>query len=247
MLTIFIHSWVQSALKMGLVDAEFGMRFKPPVTNSHNNLSLLAACMSPLKPLPSSENGESNHVEEANNATNMDYESSDIIDDQNALMTDADQEQEYEDDIDQIQTEDLLTTEFEYNFIDELFPCHFIHVDRFGKRHVDEVNFPAAVCKKCGTRYDGQYFSVLFKSFYDQIYYAPVEVKRSILSMKGLHRRNENNFGLVKIFYARMWQKLHECTGSNDNNIMTVSQLTDDSSDHNNETDGTPTTMIEPI
>jgi len=204
--------WLSSASKLGLVDSDFGIRYMP-----QNQVD--------AKPKEADQklnlNSETANFDVDNSMVNFPKSNNHAQDGQIAVRNSEPEPI--------LMAEDRhFTTEYGFYLLSLMRRCYFLESDRVGKRRDCPINFPGIACKYCNvdnTRGLGRLFPSSFKSFSDssktlnkmhehflKCRECPEEVKNTLIEMKKVHciQKPKIKFGLMKSFYSRIWERLHE-------------------------------------
>eukprot|EP00980_Cylindrotheca_fusiformis_P028316 scaffold22592_cov129-Cylindrotheca_fusiformis.AAC.2 len=116
-------------------------------------------------------------------------------------------------------------TAFSYHLLAQMQPCVFAEADRLGKRKGLPPGFPGLACKHCYGGYgSGRFFPSSIKTLSDtsktlnvlhnhmmRCRKCPLEVRENLTRLRKTHdeERAKMKFGSQKAFFARIWDRLH--------------------------------------
>ena len=119
-----------------------------------------------------------------------------------------------------------LVTEYLYLLMDQMQTCRFVEADRIGGRSKikdNEVGFPGMECKHCQGRAGfGRYFptsvAALSLANSDRNVYnhllkcrrCPENIKVDLTALQKNQSQAKNRRGLRKLFFARLWKRIHK-------------------------------------
>lgn len=212
--------WIESALSLGLVDTENGIRFsalEPP-------------------PLPSLTRSQESMVDSMRgqsarrNSNDFFSSSSNAVTDESKANTEdagsAPTEQALTETAPLTAPEDKsYSTAFSYHLLSQMQPCVFTEADRLGKRKGLPPGFPGLACRHCFGGYgSGRFFPSSIKTLSDtsktlnvlhnhmmRCRKCPPDVRETLEKLRGSHdeERAKMKFGSQKAFFARIWERLH--------------------------------------
>ena len=119
-----------------------------------------------------------------------------------------------------------LVTEYLYLLMEQMQTCRFVEADRIGGRSKikdNEVGFPGMECKHCQGRAGfGRYFptsvAALSLANSDRNVYnhllkcrrCPEKIKTDLTALQKSQSQAKNRRGLRKLFFARLWKRIHK-------------------------------------
>ena len=119
-----------------------------------------------------------------------------------------------------------LVTEYLYLLMEQMQTCRFVEADRIGGRSKikdNEVGFPGMECKHCQGRAGfGRYFptsvAALSLANSDRNVYnhllkcrrCPEKIKTDLTALQKSQSQTKNRRGLRKLFFARLWKRIHK-------------------------------------
>lgn len=196
--------WIESALSLGLVDTEMGIRFS-------------ASTPPPLPQLTDSQKDMLRQIVDQTKTTTDDPSDESKLDCSNgqeeepAPLT-APEDKSY-------------STAFSYQLLSQMKPCVFTEADRLGKRKGLPPGFPGLACRHCFGGYgSGRFFPSSIKTLSDtsktlnvlhnhmiRCRKCPAAVRETLERLRGTHdeERSMMKFGSQKAFFARIWHRLH--------------------------------------
>jgi len=213
--------WIESALSLGLVDTENGIRFSaktpPPLPSAPRHQPL-------QMDQPGNMGGSGNMMHNSMNGRGgmSKQGSSHIGNDSGGQDNGASVGM----DGPLVRPEDEpYATTFSYNLLRQMQPCVFTEADRLGKRKGLPPGFPGLACRHCFGGYgSGRFFPSSIKTLSDtsktlnvlhnhmlRCRKCPAEVRETLIATRKHHdeQRAKMKFGSQKAFFARIWDRLH--------------------------------------
>lgn len=225
--------WIESAMSLGLVDTESGIRFTantpPPLlsTSRHQgsttNDVFSNNFIGGLATMPNASSGDGfaslnrKKREKAkgrqggsNTATGPETKSKENPEMAGPLVRSDDEP---------------WATEFSFHLLCQMQPCVFTEADRLGKRKGLPPGFPGLACRHCFGGYgSGRFFPSSIKTLSDtsktlnvlhnhmmRCRKCPPEIREALARTRKLHdeQRAKMKFGSQKAFFGRIWDRLH--------------------------------------
>ncbi|KAL7578842.1 hypothetical protein ACA910_016062 [Epithemia clementina (nom. ined.)] len=207
--------WIESALSIGLVDTEMGIRFSaatppplPQLTDSQKDMQKHIKDQTNTSP---EEDDDDDHEGEDGRDRAQQLDRSDTNEDEPSLLT-APEDKAY-------------STAFSYHLLSQMKPCVFTEADRLGKRKGLPPGFRGLACRFCFGGYgSGRFFPSSIKTLSDtsktlnvlhnhmiRCRKCPAAVRETLEQLRGTHdeERAKMKFGSQKAFFARIWDRLH--------------------------------------
>lgn len=221
--------WVESALKLGLVDTENGIRYSGRRLTSTPNIQRDSTPFFAANDIGSMANHEHHDIfmkssapermeslDVKTNATDMLPASSEMHGDDNSSVPTGPL----------VRPEDeLYATAFSFHLLRQMQPCVFTEADRLGKRKGLPPGFPGLACRHCFGGYgSGRFFPSSIKTLSDtsktlnvlhnhmmRCRKCPPEIRETLNKARKTHdeQRAKMKFGSQKAFFARIWDRLH--------------------------------------
>jgi hypothetical protein len=204
--------WVDSAISLGLVDAENGIRYttksRPPLPKRSSMAGKKSAAQRNVNPrgMVSPQPGFSRVAETP--IMRASHEGPNIAD--GPLVRPEDE---------------AYATAFSYHLLCQMLPCVFTEADRLGKRKGLPPGFPGLACRHCfGGFGSGRFFPSSIKTLSDtsktlnvlhnhmtRCRKCPQEIREILAASRKSHEeeRAKMKFGSQKAFFARIWDRLH--------------------------------------
>lgn len=220
--------WIESALSLGLVDTENGIRFsgktgpplpsRPPGNDFFTNAMTSTSNEDPMHNI-NMDNSSKSHGEEEDSKMPHDSHGADQDEPaqqqgeagQGGLLVRPEDEQ--------------YATAFSYHLIRQMQPCVFTEADRLGKRKGLPPGFPGLACRHCWGGYgSGRFFPSSIKTLSDtsktlnvlhnhmmRCRKCPPTINHELAKYRKIHdeQRAKMKFGSQKAFFARIWDRLH--------------------------------------
>ena len=203
--------WIESALSLGLVDTEMGIRCS-------------AATPPPLPQLTDSQKDMQKHIKDQTATGARDEEGGDLGKDESKELDRSDTNLEEPSPL-TAPEDKSYSTSFSYHLLSQMRPCVFTEADRLGKRKGLPPGFRGLACRFCFGGYgSGRFFPSSIKTLSDtsktlnvlhnhmiRCRKCPATVRETLEQLRGTHdeERAKMKFGSQKAFFARIWDRLH--------------------------------------
>lgn len=226
--------WIESALSLGLVDTENGIRhsaLRPPplpsLTCQQESTGLDVARRNSIEFFGNKSNA-AREMDDHDDGSLVDGGVNDMIKLTGIKEDDAiaRAEREMTSASPLVSMEDKpYATAFSFHLMGQMQPCVFTEADRLGKRKGLPPGFPGLACRHCFGGYgSGRFFPSSIKTLSDtsktlnvlhnhmmRCRKCPAEVKELLESLRVEHdeERAKMKFGSQKAFFGRIWDRLH--------------------------------------
>eukprot|EP00523_Entomoneis_sp_CCMP467_P001502 CAMPEP_0168746786 /NCGR_PEP_ID=MMETSP0724-20121128/15328_1 /TAXON_ID=265536 /ORGANISM="Amphiprora sp., Strain CCMP467" /LENGTH=1129 /DNA_ID=CAMNT_0008794571 /DNA_START=272 /DNA_END=3661 /DNA_ORIENTATION=+ len=233
--------WIESALSLGLVDTETGIRFSPAtppplpqLTASQKDMQRHEEYYS-FEKEDGKEDGKGGSGKKSPKSRSLPKQKGDKSDKaEGAAGNVATQDGSAQRQGPLTAPEDkAYSTAFSYFLLSQMKPCVFTEADRLGKRKGLPPGFPGLACRHCFGGYgSGRFFPSSIKTLSDtsktlnvlhnhmmRCRKCPTEVKEDLERLRSTHdeERAKMKFGSQKAFFARIWDRLHGTQASGTN------------------------------